>query len=109
LRVASIPPPAGPLAATICPYVELRRSLGLKGDAIRNTLLDLDRFAQARRITSPAGITSAVIEQWMQPMDVIAAVRELMHLGPNDPTPQPPAAAPKPEKDDEPKATEAAR
>lgn len=27
--------------------------------------------------------------------DVIAAVRELMGLGPNDPTPQPPAAAPK--------------
>jgi ankyrin repeat protein len=26
--------------------------------------------------------------------DVIAALRDLMHLGPNDPTPQPPAAAP---------------
>ena len=37
-----------PLAATIGPYAELRRSLGLKGDAMRNALLDLDRFVHAR-------------------------------------------------------------
>jgi hypothetical protein len=53
LRPASPPPPPGPLAATIYPYAELRRSLGLNGDATRNTLLDLDRFAQARGVTSP--------------------------------------------------------
>jgi hypothetical protein len=33
---------------------------------------------------------------------VIAALRELMHLGPNDPAPQPPPA-PKPANDKEPK------
>jgi site-specific recombinase XerD len=75
LRLASLPDPAGPLAATIYPYAELRRSLGLKGDATRNTLLDLDRFAQAHGITSPDGITSAIIEQWIKPRDVIPAVR----------------------------------
>jgi ankyrin repeat protein len=40
--------------------------------------------------------------------EVIAAVRELMGLGPNDPTPQPPPA-PLPAKDDETKATEGAK
>jgi len=40
--------------------------------------------------------------------DVIAAVRELMHLGANDPTPQPPPA-PKPASSEDDKATEAAR
>jgi hypothetical protein len=75
LRLASVPCPPGPLAATIYPYAELRRSLGLKGDATRNTLLDLDRFAQARGVTAPKGITSALIEQWLRPLDVIAAVR----------------------------------
>jgi hypothetical protein len=34
--------------------------------------------------------------------EVIAALRELMHLGPNDPAPQPPPA-PKPANDKEPK------
>jgi site-specific recombinase XerD len=63
------------LAATISPYAELRRSLGLKGDATRNTLLDLDRVAQAQGITSPVEITSALIEQWIKPMDVVPAVR----------------------------------
>jgi uncharacterized protein len=38
--------------------------------------------------------------------DVIAAVRELMHLGPNDPTPQPPPAPPSDEKKDDKKAEE---
>jgi integrase/recombinase XerD len=75
LRLASIPPAPGPLAAMISPYAELRRSLGLKGDTTRNTLLDLDRFAQAQGITSPAEISSALIEQWMKPMEVIPAVR----------------------------------
>jgi len=40
--------------------------------------------------------------------DVIAAVRELMGLGPNDPTPQPPPK-PAPAKTEDPKATEAAQ
>jgi integrase/recombinase XerD len=75
LRVAATPPSPGPLAATIYPYAELRRSLGLKGDATRNTLLDLDRFAQAHGIRSPEGVTYAIIEQWIKPMDVIPAVR----------------------------------
>jgi integrase/recombinase XerD len=75
LRAASAPLPPGPLAPTIYPYAELRRSLGMKGDTTRNTLLDLDRFAQTRGITLPGGITSALIEEWMKPMDVIAAVR----------------------------------
>ncbi len=75
LRVAATPQPPGPLAATIQSYADLRRSLGLKGDAMRNTLLDLDRFAQSLGIMSPDGVTSAVIEKWMQPMDVIAVVR----------------------------------
>jgi hypothetical protein len=38
--------------------------------------------------------------------DVIAAVRELMGLGPNDPTPQPPPAPPSDEKKDDKKAEE---
>jgi len=39
--------------------------------------------------------------------DMIAALRELMHLGPNDPTPQPPpAAAPAGKKDDKEKKTD---
>jgi site-specific recombinase XerD len=75
LRLASIPPAPGPLAAMIYPYAELRRSLGLKGDTTRNTLLNLDRFAQAQGVTAPAEITSALIEQWIKPMDVIPAVR----------------------------------
>jgi integrase len=59
----------------IGPYAELRRALGLKGDATRNTLLDLDRFAQAHGVTSPNGVTPARVEQWLKPMDVIPAVR----------------------------------
>jgi hypothetical protein len=39
---------------------------------------------------------------------VIAALRELMHLGPNDPTPQPPPA-PTPAKSADDKATGAAQ
>jgi integrase len=70
-----VAPCPGPLAATVGPYAELRRSLGLKGDDTRNVLLDLDRFAQAHGVTSPAGVTAALVEQWLRPMDVIPAVR----------------------------------
>jgi ankyrin repeat protein len=41
--------------------------------------------------------------------DVIAAVRELMHLGPNDPTPIPPPVDPPKDKDAEKKTTEGTR
>jgi site-specific recombinase XerD len=75
LRAASVPRPPGPLAPSIFPYADLRRSLGLKEDVTRNTLLDLDRFAQTQGIASPDRITTALIEQWMKPMEVIAAVR----------------------------------
>jgi integrase len=70
-----VSPPTGPLFAEIGPYAELRRALGLKGDDTRNALLDLDRFARSRGVTSPEGITPALIEQWLKLMDVIPAVR----------------------------------
>jgi len=70
-----VSPRPGPLFAAIGPYAELRRSLGLKGDAMRNALFDLDRFAQTHGITSPEGITPVLIEQWLKRMDVIPAVR----------------------------------
>jgi integrase/recombinase XerD len=73
--VAPPPPVPGPLAALIHSYAELRQSLGLKGKGVRNTLLDLDRFAQARGIVSPQAITPALIEQWLEPMPVNAVGR----------------------------------
>jgi site-specific recombinase XerD len=73
--IRPVAPSRGPLFATIGPYAELRRSLGLKGNDTRNALLDLDRFAQAHGVTSPEGITAALIEQWLKSMDVIPAVR----------------------------------
>lgn len=70
-----VAPRPGPLFATIGPYAELRRSLGLKGDDTRNALLDLDRFAREQGVASPEGVTPALVERWLKPMDVIPAVR----------------------------------
>jgi integrase/recombinase XerD len=75
LQAATQPPLPGPLAAVIHSYIELRQSLGLKGNAVRSTLLDLDRFAQAQGIASLNALRPVVIEQWMKSMTLIAVVR----------------------------------
>jgi integrase len=75
LAILRPPLPAGPLAGHIPGYIELHQALGKKYSAQAQVLHELDRFLLLQAVSSLQAITPTLIEQWLQPMTCIAAVR----------------------------------
>jgi hypothetical protein len=75
---------------------------GAKLDAVNKDNLTPLLLAEKPKGVDPAnmGDVDAYKPKKDKPEEVVAALRELMHLGPNDPAPQPPPAPAKPKADD---------
>ena len=66
--LAALRPPQqapGPIDGHVRSYLGLHRALGKKCRSHQTTLIDLDRFLQARAVGSPQGIDRYAIEQWI--------------------------------------------
>jgi uncharacterized protein len=99
------------VAARQVAIIQALVAAGAKLDAVNQDNLTPLQLAEKPEPPPPPGNNSDA-RTWKPKRDsrddVIAAVRELMHLGPNDPTPQPPAA-PTPATSEDVKVSEAAR
>jgi ankyrin repeat protein len=79
---------------------------GAKLDAVNKDNLTPLLLAEAPKKPNPAdmGDLDVYKPKRNSKEEIVAALRELMHLGPNDPAPQPPPLPAKEEKKDSPKA-----
>ncbi len=67
--------PAGPLAAYLPSYLDLRRSLGRECQSYASALNELDHFLHAQAMPSVQAITPALIESWAAAMTCSARRR----------------------------------